>query len=164
MEFRVSVKMGVQRGAEYIEFAIEAPFDVPPGEDFRPYARVRQSQCEAHLKETIAAYTEANPKFAPHPASTVKVEGGGAARTEIIPCETLDIKVLKGQTYWYIQGGPYKYGVPLYLDALKPDSERPWGETLPRQQKGFTPGKWKAEIELKADGKPRRVLKIFKAE
>lgn len=163
MEFRVSFRMGVQRGAEYIEFAIEAPFDVPPGEDFRPYARVRQSQCEAHIQETIAAYTEAHPRFAPHPAASVKVEGASGPAIEWIPCEEFRVKVHKGQPLYYVAGGPYKeFGVPFYTDALEKDGN-PFHK-LPKTDTPFTKGKWRAKVEMKQDGKPRRVLAIVLTE
>lgn len=160
MEFRVSVKKGITRGAEYIEFGVDCALYVPDGEDWRTFARIRTNEAEAYIAQTIAAYTEAHPDFQQLPAQVVVSQGGGGQSSiEWIPLEAIEVATKQGKQYYSVIGGRYKLGVAFYAEHHK---NIPW-KAFPETYTKMTPGLWKAKIELRANGKPWRCLGVFPA-
>lgn len=152
VDFSVSFKRSITVGNETIEFGMQAPVHVEPGEDYRVLCNLRYNELDKYVAEQIKSYLDVHPNLRA-PAATRSVDADGQIY-RYIPCDKMTVEIKDAKTYYKLFGGEFsKYGVAVYDELI---AEMKW--TIPIEGVKFTKGKWVAKVLMKDDKLPRKVV------
>lgn len=159
-EFIVKFSRSFQHGGETITIGGDWPVHVQDGEKPQPFMLIRLSEADRWVDECIKSYKDAHPVTASPAATRSKFVDEDGAQIRIVALDKLGINVSKGVKSYKCFGGEYQqWGVNLYPELIIAT----WGK-LPDADVDMIGRGWKMHIELKSDGKPRKVVKLVRDE